>query len=219
MQHVIAWASGDLNFLKDYMENPNKVRPTKKDMEYAEASFGADVLTHIFPNCKAKSGWAGKLAVFLVKRLLESQGIEVIAVEKQYTVDDSKFYVDLETEKCIYEVKSGAYYMSGTAHEKLEGAINKYSIISECANKPVKIVIVGGLINQLETCNTKWRFGMAPDDELDEMDTEARLFSTRLTGTIKERHFANLVTLQKASDAYITTLRGELLEEVNLGVQ
>jgi hypothetical protein len=53
------------------------------------------------------------------------------------------FKPDFETKDAIYEIKTGTYKTSGTAHEKILGVAFKYCEIPKLYGKPLYIVCIG----------------------------------------------------------------------------
>ena len=63
--------------------------------------------------------------------------------------------LDLETIKEMVEVKTGSYFTSGTAGEKIYGVPWKYADVPRLYNKPLLIIIIGGDKKESElVCNS-----------------------------------------------------------------
>jgi len=95
--------------------------------------------------------WSGQFGERLVSDLLGTRAW------KPETRDGMK--PDFETKKYIIEVKTGTYWTSGTAHEKIQGLPWKYRNVRRVYNKKLLVILIGraeiearkyGLMNKSE---------------------------------------------------------------------
>ena len=103
-----------------------------------EKNFGNTLLKKYFEVNKETAQWTTTVGQMAVKLLLEERGENVWLPEKK-----GNCVPDLETDDCVYEVKSRTYTTQGTAGEKIFGPLWKYAEVPRLYNKPLKIVLVG----------------------------------------------------------------------------
>ena len=102
-----------------------------------EKNFGNSLLKKYFEVNKETAQWTTTVGQMAVKLLLEEREKMFGFLEKGNCVPD------LETDDCVYEVKSRTYTTQGTAGEKIFGPLWKYAEVPRLYNKPLKIVLVG----------------------------------------------------------------------------
>ena len=120
-------ASGKSNYTKEALES----RKYERD-------FGNSLLKKYFEVNSETAQWTTTIGQMAVKLLLEERGENVWLPEKK-----GNCVPDLETNDCVYEVKSRTYTTQGTAGEKIFGPLWKYAEIPRLYNKPLKIVLIG----------------------------------------------------------------------------
>jgi len=121
---VIKWIKGETNFL------------LKKE---AEDIWGRSVLKRKRPDLKLDKQWTNKFGEHLCEEVFQRMGKTV----KSAAIKNG-LHPDFETDDYIVEVKTGTYFTSGTAHEKIPGVPFKYGDVPELYQKPLKILCIGG---------------------------------------------------------------------------
>jgi len=129
---VIRWLFGDLSFIVLSHQKNKTIEKKQKEDEW-----GKKMLNLKNPDLKINKQWTNKFGEQVVEEMFQLQGIET----KKY-VKKNNFILDLVTPNEQIEVKTGTYYTSGTAHEKIIGTPIKYSSIPDSDN-PLNIVLVG----------------------------------------------------------------------------
>lgn len=125
-REVISWLFGDTSFLaKNNKEN--------------EDVWGREVLKLKRPDLKLDKQWTNKFGEHICEELYT-----LLGYEPTKPVIKEHYQPDLEIDDAIIEVKTGTYYTSGTAHEKILGCAFKYSEVPDLYNKPLKIICIGG---------------------------------------------------------------------------
>lgn len=122
---------------KDSSGNNNYTKEALESRKY-ERDFGNNLLKKYFEVNSETAQWTTTVGQMAVKLLLEERGENVWLPEKK-----DNCVPDLETNDCVYEVKSRTYTTQGTAGEKIFGPLWKYAEIPRLYNKPLKIVLVG----------------------------------------------------------------------------
>ena len=133
---VIRWLYGDLSFLTSDLKGKNVDKTTLKKLE---DSWGQKILKTIRPDLKLDKQWTNKFGEYICQELLILMGNTINKPTKKMN-----YQPDCETEDSIWEVKTGTYYTSGTAGEKILGCPFKYSDIPRLYSKPLKIICIGG---------------------------------------------------------------------------
>jgi hypothetical protein len=123
---VVQWLNGDLSFLEE---------KTKAH----EDAWGQGVMRAIRPDLKLDKQWTNRFGEYLCQEVLTRAGKTVTKPIKKLN-----YQPDLETDDEIIEVKTGTYFTTGTAGEKILGCPFKYADIPELYGKPLKIVCIGG---------------------------------------------------------------------------
>jgi hypothetical protein len=136
-KEVIQWIFGDLSFLPK-IEKKNK---TKDEVEYKklEDNWGQTMLKIRRPDLKLDKQWTNKFGEHICEEIYNLLGKNVSKPTKK-----EHYQPDIETEDAIIEVKTGTFYTSGTAGEKILGCPFKYAEIPELYTKPLKIICLGG---------------------------------------------------------------------------
>jgi hypothetical protein len=134
---VIRWVSGDLSFL------PHVNSKTKdgfiSSRKKLEDEWGLSLLNKIRPGIKLKKQWTGVFGQIVCEDLYKILGVPIFKpVKKEHHLPD------FELSDIILEVKSGTYYTTGTAHEKVLGVPFKYVDVPELYSKKVKIICIAG---------------------------------------------------------------------------
>jgi hypothetical protein len=104
----------------------------------AEEDIWGKEMVRKYTNNKVRKQWTTIFGESIAKELYTSNGSLLITPTKV-----AKFRPDFETENEVIEVKTGTYWTSGTAHEKIAGVPYKYSEIPIIYGKPLKIVCIG----------------------------------------------------------------------------
>lgn len=127
---VLKWVFGKTEFLKSYYGK------TLKEKEY---NFGKKYLNLKFPEKKIKTQWTNLFGEVICKEIM------LLMEQTPYKPLKVKNYqLDLETKEWIIEVKTGTFFTSGTACEKILGTPFKYAEVPELFKKPLKIICVAG---------------------------------------------------------------------------
>ena len=136
-KEVIQWILGDLSFLP-VIETKNK---TTDELKYKvlEDQWGQAMLKIRRPDLKLDKQWTNKFGEHLCEEIYTLRGKTVIKPLKK-----EHYQPDLEVDDAIIEAKTGTFYTSGTAGEKILGCPFKYAEIPDLYNKPLKIVCIGG---------------------------------------------------------------------------
>ena len=136
-REVIEWIFGIPTFLPA-IEKTNKSSDESK-YKQLEDEWGRKVLKTRRPDLKLDKQWTNKFGEHICEEIYTLLGKTVSKpVKKEH------YQPDLEIDDAIIEVKTGTYYTSGTAGEKILGVPNKYAEIPELYNKKLYIVCFGG---------------------------------------------------------------------------
>jgi len=127
---VIKWIKGDTSFL------PSGTILQKKKYE---DSWGLSLLKSKKLTVKKKGQWTGPFGEELCEEVFQRLGKTI----KSASIKNG-LHPDFETDDYIIEVKTGTYFTSGTAHEKIPGVPFKYGDVPELYQKPLKIICIGG---------------------------------------------------------------------------
>ena len=134
---VIQWLCHDLSFLP-LIDKKNKISDNAKYKTY-EDEWGRQMLKIRRPDLKLEKQWTNKFGEHICEELYLLKGMDVTTPMKK-----EHFQPDLEVQNEIIEVKTGTFYTSGTAAEKILGCPFKYADIPELYGKPLKIICMGG---------------------------------------------------------------------------
>ena len=115
-----------------------------KKLEENEAKWNMNIMKEIRPDLyekeskqKSKFGLFGEI---LVKEYYILTGEFLTDKPEKKGGHD----LDLETKKEMIEVKTGSYFTTGTAGEKVPGVPWKYSEVPDLYEKPLLIILIGG---------------------------------------------------------------------------
>jgi len=128
-KQVLLWIFGITDFLND-ITIPMKER---------EFLWGKSKLKLKRPDLNIKKQWTNKFGEHLCEEILLLLNKNINKPSKK-----NKMQLDIETEDWIIEVKTGTYFTTGTALEKILGTPFKYAEIPKIFNKPLKIICIGG---------------------------------------------------------------------------
>ena len=134
---IIEWIKNGPYFQNLYEKSRKGSKKNKEKSIIEEREWGNSMIKEYCNSKKKTSQWTTKLSEYIVKKILEKNGENV---NKPKKINGLK--PDWETDKCIYEVKSRSYTITGTAGEKILGVPWKYASISRLYNKPLKIILV-----------------------------------------------------------------------------
>ena len=122
------------------------ITPDLRELAKANEKAGGNRIIGAINN----NQWTTLLGEGLVRETLQRLGE---TVRRPQTIN--RYRPDLETDTCIYEVKTRNWTTSGTAGEKVLGTMYKYASVPRLYGKPLKIVCVGYQQWELENGNTK----------------------------------------------------------------
>lgn len=136
-KEVIQWIVGDLTFLPA-IETKNKTQDVGK-YKQLEDKWGQTIFKQRRPDLKLHKQWTNKFGEYLCEEILIMIGKNIIkpAIKDHYQPD-------IEDDTTIWEVKTGTYYTTGTAGEKILGCPFKYAEVPELYSKPLSILCIGG---------------------------------------------------------------------------
>ena len=145
-KEVIMWLFGNLSFLAP-IEKKNKTADNIK-YKVSEDKWGQNMLKTRRPDLKLDKQWTNKFGEHICEEIF-------ILSDKHVSKPNKKenYLPDIEVDDAIIEVKTGTYYTSGTAGEKILGCPFKYADIPELYKKQLKIVCIGGAEN---ICRTQY---------------------------------------------------------------
>ena len=116
----------------------------KKKLEEKEAEWNMVIMKEVRPDLfKKKSKQKSKFGLFgeiLVKEYYILTGEFLTDKPEKLGGHD----LDLETLNEMIEVKTGSYFTTGTAGEKIFGVPYKYSEVPELYKKPLLVILIGG---------------------------------------------------------------------------
>lgn len=118
-------------------------------------------------NTQSRKQWTNEFGEDVVRHVLALLGHDVYPKRPVFTHDGQTYVLDIETDKCLVEVKTRNWTTSGTAGEKIAGVPFKYRYVSNESKKPVLIVLVG--YQEYEAVH---KFGLFKDDEVTLMHTK-----------------------------------------------
>ena len=121
---IVKWCKGDVSFLGN-----------KK----TEDAWGRGIMRKRNPALKFVNQWTSKFGEYLAEEIYRLLGYKVKRPKKL-----GGKIPDLETEDFIVEVKTGTFFTTGTAHEKIVSVPWHYSRIPELYGKPLVILCIGG---------------------------------------------------------------------------
>ena len=130
-KEVVQWLFGDLSFLP-IIENKEKYR-------ILENTWGQAIMKVRRPDLKLDKQWTNKFGEHIGEELFSLLGKVVTKPVKR-----EHYQPDLEVDDTILEIKTGTFYTSGTAGEKILGCPFKYCEIPALYGKPLVIVCLGG---------------------------------------------------------------------------
>jgi hypothetical protein len=195
---VIKWLIGDFSFLPG-IKKRNRTADAKS-YKVLEDEWGRNILKTLRrPDLVLDKQWTSVFGEYIVQELYMMQGENP---KKPACIKGLQ--PDWEIEDRVIEVKTGTYWTSGTAHEKIYGVPHKYADIPELYGKPLVIVCVGGAE---EICRNKFRI----------LGQHASAASRRFIDFYKEQGFSFMgVTdimksiIESDSEAYISQAMAEL---------
>ena len=136
-KEVVQWLFGDLSFLPA-IDKKNK---TADEAQYTklEDKWGQNMLRFRRPDLLLDKQWTNKFGEHIAEEVY-------VLLSKQVSKPLKKEHhqPDLEVDDAIIEVKSGTFYTTGSAGEKILGCPFKYADIPELYNKPLNILCIGG---------------------------------------------------------------------------
>ena len=125
-REVVQWLCGDLSFLPEQGKE-------------SEDKWGQEIMKERRPDLKLDKQWTNKFGEHLCEEVYTLLGHTV-----RRPIKKNGHQPDVETDSAIIEVKTGTYFTSGTAGEKILGCPFKYCEVPELYEKPLKIVCIGG---------------------------------------------------------------------------
>lgn len=131
--HVRDWVCGRLQFLTS--QSPLRASCAKGVLRSREREWGESILGRTTPN---RVPWTGPFGETLVRDVLLSKGQNVRSPSFHRS-----YKLDWETDDMLIEVKTGAYFSQGSAHEKVLAVPFKYIDVPQVYGKPLWIVCVG----------------------------------------------------------------------------
>lgn len=134
---VIQWLFGNLTFLPP-IEKKNKSADEIK-YKILEDKWGRNVLKIRRPDLKLDKQWTNKFGEHIAEEIYTLCKKKVSKPTKK-----EHYQPDLEIDDAIIEAKTGTFYTSGTAGEKILGCPFKYAEIPDLYGKPLKILCMGG---------------------------------------------------------------------------
>lgn len=135
---VIKWLFGDLSFLPQIEKTKNKSKDLEK-YKVLEDKWGQEMFRKVRPDLGLDKQWTNRFGEYICQEICILLGKTPIKPEKK-----EHFCPDVEVEDAIWEAKTGTYYTSGTAHEKILGCPFKYADVPRLYSKPLKILCIGG---------------------------------------------------------------------------
>jgi hypothetical protein len=136
-KEVVQWLFGDLSFLPE-IEKKNKTSDEAK-YKVLEDKWGQEMMKIRRSDLKLDKQWTNKFGEHICEEIYSLLGKVVSKpVKKEHYQPDS------EVDDAILEVKTGTFYTSGTAGEKILGCPFKYAEIPDLYGKPLKIICMGG---------------------------------------------------------------------------
>ncbi len=130
--NVINWVFGNLDFIHSQTND-------KSAYKNIEDEWGRVVLKSRRPDLKLDKQWTNKFGEHLCEELCI-----LLGKKTKNPIKKERFKPDLEIDECIIEVKTGTFYTTGTASEKILGCPFKYADIPTLYSKPLRIICIGG---------------------------------------------------------------------------
>lgn len=138
---VIQWLIGDTSFIPTIDgESNTKHRVAKKLLE---DKWGQNILRIRRPDLKLNKQWTNKFGEHICEEIYQLLNIGIKPAKKKM-FREKGYCLDFETRDFMIEVKTGTYFTSGTAHEKILGCPLKYVDMPSVYGKPIKIICIGG---------------------------------------------------------------------------
>jgi hypothetical protein len=141
---VIKWLFNGVDKIDEFRSITDKkyksIKEKESAMKKAEDKWGKAIMKLKAPKLKFNNQWTNKFGEYLAIELYKLIGYENITKP----IKMNGLLPDMEVEDYIIEVKTGTYYTSGTAHEKILGTPFKYADIPQLYGKPLKILCIGG---------------------------------------------------------------------------
>lgn len=122
-----------------WLYNCEIIKNNTKYNKIIEDNWGRAIMKTRRPDLKLNKQWTNKLGEHLCEELFQLKDIIINKPQSK-----NGYIPDFETPNEIIEVKTGTYYTSGTASEKILGCPFKYCEVPQLYNKPLVIVCVGG---------------------------------------------------------------------------
>jgi hypothetical protein len=134
---VIQWLFEDMSFLPEI----EKINKTKDNSKYKilEDRWGQNIMKELRPDLKLDKQWTNLFGEYICKEVYLLMNKIINKPTKKLN-----YQPDLEMDDSIIEVKTGTYYTSGTAGEKILGCAFKYAEIPNLYSKNLKIICIGG---------------------------------------------------------------------------
>ena len=136
-KEVVQWLFGDLSFLPA-IDKKNKTADDAQ-LKKLEDKWGQNMLRLRRPDLLLDKQWTNKFGEHIAEEVYNLLGKDVTKPLKK-----EHHQPDLEVDDAIIEVKSGTFYTTGSAGEKILGCPFKYADIPELYKKPLKILCIGG---------------------------------------------------------------------------
>jgi hypothetical protein len=134
---VVQWLFGDHSFLPDIDKKNKTVDQTK--YKVLEDNWGQATMKMRRPDLKLDKQWTNRFGEYIAEEIYWLKGKQVTKPAKKEGMQP-----DIELDDAIVEVKTGTFYTSGTASEKIMGTAFKYADIPELYGKPLRILCLGG---------------------------------------------------------------------------
>ena len=136
-KEVVQWLFGDLSFLPE-IEKKNKTSDEAK-YKVLEDKWGQEMMKIRRSDLKLDKQWTNKYGEHIGEEIYSLLGKVVSKPVKK-----DHYQPDSEVDDAIIEAKTGTFYTSGTAGEKILGCPFKYAEIPDLYGKPLKIMCMGG---------------------------------------------------------------------------
>jgi hypothetical protein len=136
-REVVQWLFGDTSFLPA-IHKKNKTQDTEENKK-GEDVWGQTMMREHRPRLTFVKQWTNCFGECIAQEIQALLGKAATKPGKKL-----HFQPDLETADAIVEVKTGTYFTTGTAHEKILGTPFKYADIPALYGKPLKVLCIGG---------------------------------------------------------------------------
>ena len=145
---VVRWLHGDVSFIRDKIDMAGIAHKKKNEiLKDAEDRWGRQVMQ---AKNLDKGQWTGPFGERVAQELLILQGLTPMKPIKKL-----RYKPDWSVTDRIVEVKTGTFFTTGTAHEKILGAPYKYADVPELYCKPLVIWCLGAAERYVrEQCDT-----------------------------------------------------------------